>query len=237
MKTDKAAEIILYLVIGVCMLNTGKEAYRRISAKTEYDDLGNLIDKEICGKKFDNETDSALTLSVNMNKDPDINDFIEEEPFYDDIDLSSLSRINPEFVGILYIPELKIRYPVVQTTDNEKYLKKTFEGNDNPAGCIFMDCDNKSDLSDNITYIYGHNMKDGSMFGALKKLIKMDTTKKEIKAYIFTKDKKREYKYTGSRVADINEMKDIYSDGSAIILYTCWGNEKDKRLLTIFKEC
>ena len=72
-------------------------------------------------------------------------------------------------MGWLRIRALGISYPVVQGEDNDFYLHRTFEKEDNFAGCIFVNCDNSGNFTDQNTIIYGHNMKDGSMFGKLKK--------------------------------------------------------------------
>lgn len=86
-----------------------------------------------------------------------------------DIDFDSLLATNPEFVCVLYIPALDLYYPVAQADTNEKYLTTTFEGTTNPSGCIFLDKDASPDFSDINTFIYGHNMKNETMFGSLKR--------------------------------------------------------------------
>ena len=220
MRLDKIAEILFYIVIGISILSVGKEIYRRVVAIEEYDRLGELIERDDIDITEDNGEEEIQA----DRKLPDKGNIYV-----------TLSRINPEFVGILSIPELDIRYPVVQGADNEKYLSTTFEGKENPAGCIFIDCDNSRDLSDNVTFIYGHNMKDGTMFGSLKKLLKAEPDKKEIKAYINTGDKKYEYSLVDVKVVDVDSIKNIKSGQREIILYTCWSNEHDKRLLTTFR--
>lgn len=60
-------------------------------------------------------------------------------------------------------------YPVVQGKDNDHYLGRLFTGERNKLGSIFLDYRNNSDFSDKNTVIYGHNMKDGSMFSSLTK--------------------------------------------------------------------
>jgi len=81
--------------------------------------------------------------------------------------LSALTEINPDFVGWIAIPGTKISYPVVRGADNTRYLRTTFSGASNPAGAIFMDqgCDKGFDAP--VCLIYGHNMRDKSMFGSL----------------------------------------------------------------------
>lgn len=86
------------------------------------------------------------------------------------IDFEKLYHINADVVGWIQLDEmLEIDYPLVQGQDNAKYLETTFDGKKNAAGCLFLDCKNKKDFSDQNTIIYGHNMKDGSMFGHLRK--------------------------------------------------------------------
>ena len=63
----------------------------------------------------------------------------------------------------------RISYPIVKGEDNDKYLTTTFEGKKNSAGAIFMDVSNNGDFSDRNTFVYGHNMKNGSMFAGLLK--------------------------------------------------------------------
>ena len=92
---------------------------------------------------------------------------------------AELRKVNPDIVGWLTVPGTKCDNPVVQTTDNDKYLNTTFEGEKSKYGTLYADYRNNFDgteLSDN-TVIYGHHMKDGLMFGQLNRLRKFDTYK------------------------------------------------------------
>lgn len=82
------------------------------------------------------------------------------------VNFEELKTQNPDTVGwIRFFPEPStINYPVVQGTDNEKYLHKTFTEGENTMGAIFVDVSNKADYTDKNTIVYGHRMKDGSMF-------------------------------------------------------------------------
>ena len=86
------------------------------------------------------------------------------------VDFESLKAINPDVKGWLYIEALDISYPVVQGPDNDAYLHTTYEGTSNFAGSIFLDYQNQGDFSDGNTIVYGHNMKNLSMFGKLKQM-------------------------------------------------------------------
>ena len=109
------------------------------------------------------------------------------------IDFKSLKEVNEDIIGWIKVNALDISYPIAQGEDNEYYLHKTFERQDNFAGCIFMEYQNKSDFSDKNTIIYGHNMKNGSMFGTLKKFYEEGVYESAPYFWIYTPDKI--YKY------------------------------------------
>ena len=83
------------------------------------------------------------------------------------VDFGQLSQINPDIVGWIFIEGTDINYPVVQGADNDYYLQHLFNGTYNGAGCIFLDAGCASDFSDRHSILYGHHMKDGSMFSDL----------------------------------------------------------------------
>ncbi len=81
---------------------------------------------------------------------------------------SALLKINPEFVGKLYIEAIdETGYNVVQADDNEKYLYLGFKGEETRYGTLFVDYRNNLKDLDSNTIIYGHNMRDGSQLGSL----------------------------------------------------------------------
>lgn len=83
------------------------------------------------------------------------------------VDLPSLRETNEEVVGWLYCQGTPISYPVVQGDDNVEYLHHMLDGSYNAAGTIFAD--HRSGSGDRNIVLYGHNMKNGSMFGTLPK--------------------------------------------------------------------
>ena len=88
------------------------------------------------------------------------------------IDFEKLKEINNQVVGWLKVNNTQIEYPVVQAEDNNYYLKRNLEKQYNVGGWIFADYKNKLDGTDKNIVIYGHNMKDNSMFGSLKSILK-----------------------------------------------------------------
>ena len=84
------------------------------------------------------------------------------------MDFAALREVNGEVIGWLVIPGTQISYPLLQGEDNSYYLTRTWKGEKSAVGAIFLEHTNSSDLSDFHTIVYGHNMKNGSMFGALQ---------------------------------------------------------------------
>lgn len=87
------------------------------------------------------------------------------------VDFKALKKINPDIVAWIRIPDTSIDYPVVQGNDDSYYLTHTFKKTEHVAGAIFLDSDNNADFSDDKNIIYGHNMKDGSMFRGLRNFL------------------------------------------------------------------
>lgn len=111
------------------------------------------------------------------------------------VDFATLQQMNPDTVGWIRFEEpAEISYPVVKGRDNEEYLTRTFEANDNKLGTLFVDKDNTGTFTDRNTIIYGHNMKNGTMFAQLLKYKEQDFFEKYPYFYIYTPDGK-EAKY------------------------------------------
>jgi len=73
----------------------------------------------------------------------------------------------PAAVGWVVVPHTGVDYPFVQAENNRYYLDRDIDGNYSAAGTLFMDCESNSDFTDFNTVIYGHHMKNGSMFGTM----------------------------------------------------------------------
>lgn len=91
----------------------------------------------------------------------------EDEQCPIDVDLDALQAQNPDIVGWIYQEDSPISYPVLKAEDNDTYLHMTAGKTHNYSGSIFMDCRNSEKLTDLCTLIYGHHMRDGSMFASL----------------------------------------------------------------------
>ena len=93
---------------------------------------------------------------------------IDDDKSKTSIDFDKLLAINSDIVGWIEIPGTVIDYPIVKGTDNEYYQYYTVEKEKLSAASIFMDYTNAGDFSDANTVVYGHNMKNGSMFHSIE---------------------------------------------------------------------
>ena len=96
--------------------------------------------------------------------------FVEEEADLElaelPIDFEGLQKINPEIYAWLEVPDTNINYPVLQHEGEDQgyYLNRDIYGEVNQAGSIYTEDYNNKDFHDYHTVLYGHNMKNGSMF-------------------------------------------------------------------------
>lgn len=100
------------------------------------------------------------------------------------IDFAKLKQKNSDAIAWIKVNGTDIDFPVVKGTDNSYYLTHDFDKEKNKAGWIFADYRNKFDGTDKNIIIYGHNMKNGSMFASLKDVIKEEWYNNENNKYI-----------------------------------------------------
>ena len=96
------------------------------------------------------------------------NDSISPLEALQNMDFSQLRKLNPDIFGWILIPDTQLSYPLVQGEDNQFYLDHSWKRDPSPAGSIFMECKCSRTLDDFNTILYGHRMRDGSMFATLK---------------------------------------------------------------------
>lgn len=151
---------------------------------------------------------------INWKKDVDENEKVQEkmeniitiiEPIEDEnqeeqevkyyIDFQLLKEANEDTIAYIKVNNTNIDYIIVKGEDNSYYLKHNFEKKWNVAGWIFADYHNKFDETDKNIIIYGHNTKDGSMFGTLKNTISEEWYENEDNYKIVLVTEKKTYYY------------------------------------------
>ena len=105
------------------------------------------------------------------------------------IDFKKLKSQNQDIAGWIYIRGTTIDYPIVQGKDNEEYLHQDFNKKKSSSGTIFLDNNCKKDFTTDNNIIYGHHMKNGTMFAQLLKFREKSFLKKHNEIMIFTPDR------------------------------------------------
>lgn len=124
-----------------------------------------------------------------------------------DIDWEALEKMNSDIAAWLYIDGTAIQYPITVGQDNEYYLTHTFDKKKNSCGSIFMDRNNQADFTSYNTILYGHNMKNGKMFGSLRFYRDQDYWKDHPDIFIITRDHIRKYKiFAAYETTDSSEV-------------------------------
>ena len=215
-KKKKKSDVLLTIALIVAIAVFCYAAFNLYHIYTEYKkgtDEYNQIEEMAVTER---DADSAEVAGPSAQIKPPI-----------EVDFDKLKSVNEDVVGWIYVDALPdISYPIVKGKDNQTYLHQTYEKNYNFAGTIFVDYENSGDFSDCNTLVYGHNMKNGSMFGHLKKFREDDKLYKQDK-YFWILTPERNYRY---------EIISAYTTGVNSDTYTLFkgpGEEFEKYLETI----
>ncbi|MCC8167944.1 MAG: sortase [Clostridiales bacterium] len=160
----------LILVAGVCMLIGGGIAiYQKYKGDADTKDMYNSLEDTFVSV-VDTEEETEIDWGIEWVSGDDSNSYTSSQ-WYNTIsvDFDGLNSINEDVVGWVYQENGSISYPLLYSGDNDKYLRKTLYGVTSTSGSVFIGGENDPSFSDPLTMIYGHNMKNGSMFGSLKK--------------------------------------------------------------------
>ena len=180
------------------------------------------------------------------------------------LNFNSLYSANPNIFAWINIPGTKVDYPILQhPTDTAYYLNHNIDGSEGYPGCLYTEYYNSTEMTSFNTIIYGHNMKDGSMFHTLHSYEKEDFLKENPYIYIFTpkgtivyeifaatqySDKHILFEYDFEKKEDrqkfidtvkdwdnavVDEDADVTADSKLITLSTCVSPSSSKRYIVV----
>ena len=124
-------------------------------------------------------------------------------------DIQKLREENQDVIGWIYIEDTQINYPLLLDDNNDYYLKHTYNKIYSDFGSIFIDYRCTGNFEDANTIIYGHNTKNGSMFGSLKKYKAADYRDSHKYVYIITEEKA--YKFEVVSAQTVTTDSDVYT--------------------------
>ena len=208
------ASVSLFLLgFGICMAVSTFFMYRE--GEQEYEALREYVNEEEREEDESEEQDSTLASKAT-------------------VDFQALRKINSDIIAWIRIPDTKIDYPIVQGKNNAYYLKHMFQKTEHAAGSIFLDVDNEADFSNRKSILYGHNMKDGSMFQGLHRFQEESYLQEHNQVYLYLPDN-RELVYKVIKCGYVKADSDTFWLGEPVetpqlLLSTC-GADSSKRLV------
>lgn len=144
---------------------------------------------------------------------------VEDPVVFPEVDFDALMQISDDVVAWVYIEGTNINYPVVQGEDNRFYVSAMINGVRNGAGSIFMDYHNQPDFTDPHTILYGHNMKNGSMFADISKYRNQEYYDEHPTGLIMTPEQNYRFEIVASYVASLADSAwqlEFFSDEDAL---------------------
>lgn len=235
MKKQRISLVIwLLLLSAVCLVSLGmawKEYADRASDRQKFEQLAELVEQP---KETDEPAAETTDISTDMtNTAEEATDTVSKR------NLTPIFEQNAECIGWICIDGTAVNYPVMHTpTDPQKYLRKSFDKKYSVSGVPFLDY--RCDINTTNLIVYGHNMKNGTMFACLKKYLDNTFREQHPVIELETADGVRYFTVTEVLKTDIHDKR--YEDIEAkngrqkLILSTCYGSAKSGRLLVIAEE-
>ncbi len=234
MKKSGIREWIRKVLLIICVCVFCYSAYQLISIYLNY-------------KEIEDQTTELIDTYVNTDD--------EDDPLTRIIDFDALLERNEDVIGWLYIPDTNIDEPILKGEDNDTYIHTSIDGEYLSAGCVFVEEINSNDYSDDMTIIYGHNMRNGSRFHDIRYYEDEDYYKEHQTVYIYTLDGNvniyeifsakvvdpedecyttvindyTSYVETAQSDAQMTSYIDTSNQKPLIMLSTCWSQTNTKR--------
>ena len=208
-------------------VNIYSELKERQKEKEDFVAVAEIAELPMTGALAESVTDAETEPSAEPTEQPAA-----------ERNIQALIAENADCVGWLSVDGTNISYPVMHTpSDPQKYLRRNFYGKYSQSGVPFLD--GRCDLQSSNLIIYGHNMKNGTMFSDLKKYLNTDFLNSHRAVRLETADGVFLFTVTEVRRTNISDAwydRIAVEDGRHLILSTCHGSGKDGRLLIIAAE-
>lgn len=211
---------ILIFLLSAATVLCGYKIYSELSVRNcEKQDFDAIVRLVTADEKDDSETEDQPYAEQKRN-------------------LKALFNQNSDCIGWIYIPGTAINYPVMHTPSNpQKYLRRDFYGNYSQSGVPFLD--SRCNLKSTNLIIYGHNMRNGTMFSDVKNYANAAFRKAHPVIEFETANGIYKFNVIDVKITDTADKKynEIYSENDRFLtLSTCYGNQESGRILVTAKE-
>lgn len=207
--------LICLVIAGIIMGYLFVEYYKRYSYEKAFKEL----QEQTATVSESEEADSAKEPEIQEPDEPEEPEKPEIPIPPKSLDWEELWATNPDIYAWLYVPDTNVDYPVLQhPTDDYYYLNYNLDGTKGYPGCIYSEKEyNSTDLSDEVTVLYGHNMKNGTMFKTLHYFEEEEFFDEDRLIYIYTPGEGYAYQVFGAFELDDRHLLagwDLEQNGS-----------------------
>ena len=193
--------IVFLAVAGIFLGFAANQGFQKTAARKLY--------RELRETESEYSIESQETINTTEKEKTEIKE--SESMMKLPVNITKIQKILPDVYGWIEIHGTKIDYPIVQhPEDNSYYLDKTPNGESNKEGSIFSEKYNKKDFTDPVTVLYGHNMKNGDMFGELHRYEDRDFFREHSTINIYTEKQKLEYEVFAATLFDDRHILESY---------------------------
>lgn len=214
---NKAALIsaITAVLACICLIFGVKGILEERSAGSEYETLLSSVagsdvyteESRISETQAEDQSHNEESLEVIEEPSSETKQFTTRE----DIDFETLQKRNPDIYAWIEVSGTNIDYPIVQhPTDNAYYLTHTIDHEETIAASIYTESYNSTDFEDHHTVIYGHNMKNGTMFRTLHHFEDYDFFEEHRDITIYMPDQTRHYEVFAAYTYDNRHLLNTY---------------------------
>lgn len=157
----------------------------------DIDNINDQVESKDSTTSFTDSSDNNTSLSVVLEDNNPYRKFAKTD--LNSVNILDLKNSNPDTVAWLSVDGTTINYPIVQTTDNDYYLNHSYDKSKKKTGWTFMDYRNNSDMSDNNTIFYGHNLFNKTAFGSISDIFSVAWQKSSNKSILVITENKKYY--------------------------------------------
>ena len=198
----KGIRYVLLAILIIGLEASCRHIYQSLQSESSYREAQELVNMTGTEEMFEtSEAETELT-------GPELRIYEQKSTMalLEQINIDKLKEVNQDVTGWIVIPNTQIAYPLMGGTGNSYYLDHTWKREVNSGGAIFIEEKNSLDLQNHNTIIYGHRMRNGSMFGSLKEYQKQEYWEEHPEIYIRVDERCLRYEIFAAYEASVSGL-------------------------------
>ena len=181
--------IIFLVILAVGTILFIVQTMRRTQVTDSYEEMVQSVNEIVDVAEVEEITEPVIEEEEELPEEPDILEQLGIEIPEKNLDWDALHEENADIYAWIYVPDTTVDYPVLQhPTDNSYYLNNNIDGTRGYPGCIYTEDYNNKEFTDPHTVLYGHNLRDKTMFSTLHNFEDEELFAEDHYIFIYTED-------------------------------------------------